>query len=149
MPVDEFLSRALRHTATGLPNVPYLHLRELRDSDFIASHGPTEFPYPPHLARQGPEMATDGANTARSTDGARLDRDAPVAYRARASVVLLRDITERQVSKLFAFLGANLGGWLGWWLGAHVGTMTAFVVSMIGTGAGVYAGRRLAREYLG
>ena len=53
------------------------------------------------------------------------------------------------MSKLFAFLGASLGGWLGWWLGAHVGIMTAFFVSMIGTGAGIYAGHRLARDYLG
>ena len=82
MPLDEFLNRALRDPATGLPNVPYLQLirdweerrarrrsyavrllkvrvhggeervrrslgwrliRLLRDSDFIASRGPTNF----------------------------------------------------------------------------------------------------------
>ena len=51
------------------------------------------------------------------------------------------------MSRLLSLAGATAGGWLGWWLGAHVGTMTAFVVSMLGTGVGIYAGRRLAHEY--
>ena len=50
------------------------------------------------------------------------------------------------MNKLFAFVGATLGGYLGWWLGARVGIMTAFMVSMIGTGAGIYFGRRAAKE---
>jgi hypothetical protein len=48
------------------------------------------------------------------------------------------------VSKALAFLGATVGGAVGWWLGASVGTMTAFMLSTVGTGVGVYAGRRLA-----
>jgi hypothetical protein len=52
------------------------------------------------------------------------------------------------MSKLLAFIGAFAGGWLGWWLGALVGFMTAFVVSILGTAAGVYFGRRIARQYL-
>ena len=36
---------------------------------------------------------------------------------------------------------------VGWWLGAYVGLFTAVVVSAIGTGVGLYYGRRLA-EYL-
>jgi outer membrane lipoprotein SlyB len=50
------------------------------------------------------------------------------------------------VNKLFAFLGATLGGYAGWALGASVGPMTAFTLSVIGTAAGVYAGRRAARQ---
>jgi len=48
------------------------------------------------------------------------------------------------MSKLLSVLGATVGGALGWWLGAHVGMMSAFFVSVFGTGIGVYAGRRLA-----
>ncbi|HJP56899.1 MAG TPA: hypothetical protein VJ847_07735 [Gemmatimonadales bacterium] len=44
--------------------------------------------------------------------------------------------------KLLGFVGATLGGAVGWWAGAHVGMMTAFMVSMLGTGAGMYAGWR-------
>jgi hypothetical protein len=50
------------------------------------------------------------------------------------------------VSKLLALVGATVVGWLGWWLGAYVGTVTAFVLSMVGTGIGIYAGRRLAQH---
>lgn len=41
----------------------------------------------------------------------------------------------------------TIGGWLGWWLGAFVGTFTAFTLSMIGTGAGLYFARKLAARY--
>ncbi|MDB4880306.1 MAG: hypothetical protein JWL60_1752 [Gemmatimonadetes bacterium] len=47
--------------------------------------------------------------------------------------------------KLLALVGTTAGGAAGWWLGAHVGIMTAFMVSMVGTGAGLYGARRLAR----
>lgn len=52
------------------------------------------------------------------------------------------------MEKLFIFLGATIAGSVGWWLGAFVGVMTAFIVSMIFTGFGMYFGRRLARHYL-
>jgi hypothetical protein len=52
------------------------------------------------------------------------------------------------MSKILALIGATLGGWLGWWFGAHVGIMTAFLVSVVGTGAGLYGGRQLA-DWLG
>jgi uncharacterized membrane protein YbhN (UPF0104 family) len=51
------------------------------------------------------------------------------------------------MSKLFGFVGATLGSSAGWWLGAHVGFMTAFFMSVLGTGAGLYAGRRLAADF--
>jgi hypothetical protein len=38
-------------------------------------------------------------------------------------------------------LGAFIGGTIGWYLGALVGTGTAFVLSMVGTAAGVYAAK--------
>ena len=49
--------------------------------------------------------------------------------------------------KMLGFIGATVGGAVGWWLGDKVGgMMTAFVVSMIGTAAGVYYGRRIGTE---
>jgi len=53
------------------------------------------------------------------------------------------------MNKLLALTGATIGGYAGWWLGANIGTMSAFLVSIVGTAAGVYAGRRIARHYSG
>ena len=52
------------------------------------------------------------------------------------------------MGKVFAFIGATIGGYAGWALGAMVGFTTAFMVSVVGTGIGVYYGRRIARDYL-
>lgn len=49
--------------------------------------------------------------------------------------------------KFYSFIGATIGSYAGWALGAPVGLMTAFMMSMVGTGAGIYAGRRTARYY--
>jgi len=51
------------------------------------------------------------------------------------------------MTKLLGFIGATIGGWLGWAVGAPVGVFTAFVVSMIGTGLGIYFGRRAAQQW--
>jgi len=70
-----------------------------------------------------------------------LFTDRPVSYRTH--------LTDTEpMSKLLALVGATLGGAVGWWLGMFIGFMTAFILSMIGTGLGVYAGRRFAAEYL-
>lgn len=52
------------------------------------------------------------------------------------------------MKRILTFVGATVGGALGWWLGAFVGTMTAFLLSILGTGAGVYFGARIARTYV-
>lgn len=52
------------------------------------------------------------------------------------------------MSKLMVFIGATAGGWLGWFAGAPFGIMTAFIASMVGTGVGIYAGKRWASQYL-
>jgi len=52
------------------------------------------------------------------------------------------------MKKVLNFIGATLGGAIGWWAGAPAGTMTAFLVSIVGTAAGVYAAIWLARNYL-
>jgi hypothetical protein len=48
---------------------------------------------------------------------------------------------------MLSFIGATAGGALGWWAGNFVGFMTAFFVSMIGTGIGIHAGKQLADKY--
>jgi hypothetical protein len=51
------------------------------------------------------------------------------------------------VSKLFAFVGMTVFSAVGWWLGAFVGVMTAWMLSAVGTGVGIYVGKRLASHY--
>jgi hypothetical protein len=51
------------------------------------------------------------------------------------------------MSKLFGFLGATIVGTVGWYLGALVGFWTGFVLSGIGSGVGLYYGRKIAREH--
>ena len=53
------------------------------------------------------------------------------------------------MAKLLGWIGATLGSALGWWLGAPAGMMTAFFVSVLGTGVGLYLGRWVATEYFG
>ncbi len=49
---------------------------------------------------------------------------------------------------MIGFVGMTVGGYIGWWIGAQVGFMTAFFLSMVFTGVGLWVGRRLAAEYL-
>lgn len=51
------------------------------------------------------------------------------------------------MTKLLGGLGATLGGAVGWYLAAPGGFLLAFAVSMVGTGAGLYWGRRLAMRW--
>jgi len=51
------------------------------------------------------------------------------------------------MSRLLYVILATLGSGIGWWLGDFVGTGTAFVLSAIGTGVGIYVARRMSREY--
>jgi hypothetical protein len=52
------------------------------------------------------------------------------------------------MSRFFAFIGASVGGWIGWIVGAEVGLMTAYLLSVVGTAAGVIGGRRAASRLL-
>jgi hypothetical protein len=52
------------------------------------------------------------------------------------------------MEKVLGFVGASAVGAAGWWAGERVGFMTAFILSTIGSGVGLYYGRRFAREYL-
>jgi len=48
------------------------------------------------------------------------------------------------MTKILGFIGSSLGGAIGWGAGAYVGTMTALMLSVIGTAAGLYGARRAA-----
>jgi hypothetical protein len=52
------------------------------------------------------------------------------------------------MGKLFSFIGATIGSYAGWALGEKFGFTTAFMLSMVGTGFGIYFGRRLAKNYI-
>jgi uncharacterized membrane protein YeaQ/YmgE (transglycosylase-associated protein family) len=53
------------------------------------------------------------------------------------------------INKLVGFIGATVGSYAGWFLGARVGMMTAFMLSVVGTGLGIFLGRRIVRDMLG
>ena len=48
------------------------------------------------------------------------------------------------MSKLLAWVGASVGSAVGWWAGDRFGLFSAFLLSMVGTGAGLYLGRWMA-----
>lgn len=52
------------------------------------------------------------------------------------------------MKKLFVLVFSTIGSAIGWWLGAHVGIMTAFSISMIGLGVGIWGGARAADKLL-
>ncbi len=45
-------------------------------------------------------------------------------------------------------IGMSAGGWIGWALGAQVSFFTAFIVSMVGTGVGLFYTQRAVRSLL-
>jgi hypothetical protein len=51
------------------------------------------------------------------------------------------------MTKLLSFVGATIGGYAGWAVGAPIGMFTAFMVSMVGTGIGMYYGRRIGKNF--
>ena len=48
---------------------------------------------------------------------------------------------------LLSLAGATIGGWIGWAIGSGISFMVAFMLGMVGTGAGMYYGRLLARRW--
>ncbi len=46
--------------------------------------------------------------------------------------------------KLLGWIGATLGSAVGWWVGDRIGLFAAFLLSVVGTGAGLYLGRWMA-----
>lgn len=44
--------------------------------------------------------------------------------------------------------GMSAGGWLGWFVGSQVSFFTAFIVSVVGTGLGLYMTQKFLRQVL-
>jgi hypothetical protein len=51
------------------------------------------------------------------------------------------------MSKLLGWIGLTLGGWIGWAAGARLSFTAAFLLGIVGTGLGLYIGRRIADEF--
>jgi hypothetical protein len=52
------------------------------------------------------------------------------------------------MKRFLNFFGMSVGGWIGWALGAQVSIFTAFMVSMVGTGVGLYYTQRAVKRLL-
>ena len=50
--------------------------------------------------------------------------------------------------RLLTLIGMTIGGWLGWQLGILFSFVAAFVIGVVGTGAGLYASQRLSKRLL-
>jgi hypothetical protein len=50
------------------------------------------------------------------------------------------------MKRLLDFVGMSLGSWLGWAVGSRISFFTAFLLSTVGTGFGLYAAIRLRRN---
>ncbi len=50
------------------------------------------------------------------------------------------------MKKILMLVYSTAGSAAGWWLGARVGIMTAFMLSMVGLGIGLWAGARHAKS---
>ncbi len=51
------------------------------------------------------------------------------------------------LAAVLSMTGASLGGLIGWYIGKPVGLTTAFIISMIGTGFGMYYGRIIGKHW--
>ena len=51
--------------------------------------------------------------------------------------------------RLLIFIGMLVGGYVGWWVGDYLalGLMGAFLVSLLGSAAGVYLGWKVGQGY--
>ena len=52
------------------------------------------------------------------------------------------------MKRILDLVGMTIGGWVGWMAGAWVSFFTAFIVSIIGTGLGLWATRRYIGRHL-
>jgi len=52
------------------------------------------------------------------------------------------------MKRLLDLVGMTIGGWLGWAAGAPISIFTAFMISIVGTGVGLYVTRRYLTQNL-
>ncbi len=55
----------------------------------------------------------------------------------------------RLVTRLLITISTFVLGSVGWYLGEGIGIFTAFALSMVGTGVGVYVGKQLSERWGG
>jgi hypothetical protein len=51
-------------------------------------------------------------------------------------------------SKLIPWVAGMAGSYLGWFIGARFSIFMAFILSIVGTGVGIYYGRKWMLEHL-
>jgi hypothetical protein len=51
------------------------------------------------------------------------------------------------MGRMVDFLGMTLGGWLGWAIGDRLSLFVGILLSIVGTGVGLYLGRRWLGDY--
>ena len=51
------------------------------------------------------------------------------------------------MERMLVILAAGLGGWIGWAVGDLISLFVAVLLGAVGTGAGVWAARRLTQEF--
>jgi hypothetical protein len=49
--------------------------------------------------------------------------------------------------KLLGLIGMTVGGWLGWVIGLRFSFLAAILLGIVGTGLGLYWGRRIAQDH--
>jgi len=52
------------------------------------------------------------------------------------------------MSRMIDLLGMTVGGWVGWAIGDTISLFVAIILSIVGTGVGLYLGRRWLGDYL-
>jgi len=52
------------------------------------------------------------------------------------------------MKRLIDLIGMSVGSWLGWTIGAWISFFAAFIVGVIGMGAGLYLARQLNQRLL-
>lgn len=52
------------------------------------------------------------------------------------------------MKRILDLVAMSVGSWLGWVVGSRISFFAAFVISAVGTGAGLYASIRLRRSLL-
>ena len=51
------------------------------------------------------------------------------------------------MTKIIIFISATVTGAVGWWLGESYGFMTAFIISTVASGVGIYYGKKFASRF--
>lgn len=73
----------------------------------------------------------------------------PLSFPRILACSLLAVIASGIVKTLAYLFGSTVGGAIGWWIGAKFGTMSAYMLSTILGGVGMYYAHKWSKEHLG